>query len=280
MPGMHYDSLISVAQTLDIQQACVIVDCRFSLTDPNLGASLFADSHIPGAHFLDLNKDLSSSVTADSGRHPLPSPDTLAARLQHLGLNADQQLIAYDDQSGAFAARLWWLCRWLGHSKAAVLDGGFAAWLAAGGAIERGVSGQPPRRGNFQARIDNTLVLSAKDVEEALRHGQIELIDARGIERFSGETEPLDTVAGHIPGAINRPFIDNLHVDGHFRPKAELRERFQSTQKNVHMCGSGVTACHNILASVHAGLEMPALYPGSWSEWIRDPARPVAQGMD
>ncbi len=279
MSRMHYDTLITVDQVQASNHDCIIVDCRFSLAEPDLGARLFAKSHIQGAHFLDLNKDLSGPVTGNSGRHPLPSPDTLAARLRQLGLNSDSQLIAYDEQSGAFAARLWWLCRWLGHSKAAVLDGGFAAWQLADGPITSGINEESNAPGNFAAKVDNSLVLSAQEVQQKLQQRRITLIDARAAERFSGETEPLDLVAGHVPGALNRPFTDNLQADGRFKPSQELKERLHYGADTVHMCGSGVTACHNILASAYAGLELPVLYAGSWSEWIRDPDRPVTQGL-
>lgn len=277
---MHYDSLITVEQTRAISTSCVIVDCRFSLTEPYLGASLFAESHIEDACFLDLNKDLSSAVTADSGRHPLPSPDTLADSLRRAGLNSDSQLIAYDDRSGAFAARLWWLCHWLGHTRAAVLEGGFAAWQEAGGAIASGEYSKNTAPGNFKARPNDSLIINAQEVQQQLRLGQIQLIDARGAERFNGECEPIDLLAGHVPGSVNRPFTDNLQADGCFKSATALHSRFANMPNTVHMCGSGVTACHNILASVYAGLEMPVLYPGSWSEWIRDPDRPVTQGAN
>lgn len=276
---MHYDTLITVEQMQSFTAPSVIVDCRFSLADQDLGARLFSQSHIQGAHFLDLNKDLSSPVTASSGRHPLPPPKKLAASLRQLGLNSGSQLIAYDDRSGAFAARLWWLCRWLGHTNAAVLDGGLAAWQAADGAMASGVSAAPKAPGNFAEQLDNGLVVGAEDVLHELQQGYIELIDARDSERFSGKTEPLDAVAGHVPGASNLPFTENLRADGRFKSREELKKRFPEGRNTVHMCGSGVTACHNILASAYAGLELPTLYPGSWSEWIRDPDRPVTQDL-
>lgn len=279
IPTMHYDTLITVEQTQSFTGPSVIVDCRFSLAEPDLGARLFSQGHIQGAHFLDLDKDLSSPITASSGRHPLPPPEKLAERLRQLGLNSDSQLIAYDDRSGAFAARLWWLCRWLGHTRAAVLDGGFAAWQAADGATASGMGAAPKAHGNFTAHVDNSLALSAQEVQQKLQQGRIELIDARGSERFSGKTEPLDAVAGHVPGATNLPFTENLQADGRFRSREELKARFSGERNAVHMCGSGVTACHNILASAYAGLDLPLLYPGSWSEWIRDPDRPVAQDL-
>lgn len=279
MLTMYYDTLITVEQTQSFTDSCVVIDCRFSLAEPELGARLFAQSHIEDAHFLDLNKDLSSPVTASSGRHPLPPPEKLAASLRQLGLNSDSQLIAYDDRSGAFAARLWWLCRWLGHTRAAVLDGGLAAWQAAEGATASGISAVPIAPGNFSAHVDDSLAISAEDVLHELQQGYIELIDARGLERFSGKTEPLDAVAGHVPGARNLPFTENLQADGRFKSREELKKRFPGGRNTVHMCGSGVTACHNILASAYAGLDMPKLYPGSWSEWIRDPDRPVTQDL-
>ncbi|MEM8500207.1 MAG: sulfurtransferase [Pseudomonadota bacterium] len=279
MPIMHYDTLITVAQVQSFTGPSVIVDCRFSLEQPDLGARLFSQRHIQGAHFLDLNKDLSGSLTASSGRHPLPPPEKLADSLRKLGLNSDSQLIAYDDRSSAFAARLWWLCRWLGHTKAAVLDGGLAAWLAVEGATASGMRATPEKQGDFTAHVDNSLAASAQDVQQRLQQGDITLIDARGSERFSGKTEPLDAIAGHVPGAINLPFAANLQADGRFKSRKELKARFSGGQNTIHMCGSGVTACHNILASAYAGLEMPTLYPGSWSEWIRDPDRPVTQDL-
>jgi thiosulfate/3-mercaptopyruvate sulfurtransferase len=265
----------------------VVIDCRFDLANPDAGRNSYLAGHIPGALYADLNRDLSSPVTASSGRHPLPSPQDFAATLRTLGVGADTQVIVYDDSAGAFAARAWWLLRWLGHRAAAVLDGGLKAWLAAGGALESGVVSAATPAGNasrFTPRIDPGAVLDAAEVQALLNDPACLLIDARAPERFAGTVEPIDPVAGHVAGAVNQPFSANLAPDGRFLPPADLRrlwEKRLAGKRPEHaaaMCGSGVTACHNLLALEVAGLSGAKLYAGSWSEWIRDPKRPIAQG--
>jgi thiosulfate/3-mercaptopyruvate sulfurtransferase len=265
------------------------VDCRFDLARPDWGAQVFAAGHIPGALYAHLDHDLSGPHTAASGRHPLPDPAALAASFGHFGIDARVQVIAYDQGPGAYAARLWWLLRWLGHERVAVLDGGFAAWERAGLPVSSAPGARPAR--HFEAHADPDRVVSTAALAAALGRGDLArgaplLIDARSAERFAGENESIDPVAGHVPGAHNHPFARNLDAHGQFLPPAELRRAWTSTlrgrppQALVAMCGSGVTACHNLLALEVAGLSGAKLYAGSWSEWIRDPARAVARGPD
>jgi thiosulfate/3-mercaptopyruvate sulfurtransferase len=264
-----------------------VIDCRFDLAQPAWGARSWAQGHIPNALHADLDRDLSGPRTALSGRHPLPDPQRLAATLGRLGIDARVQVVAYDQGSGMYEARLWWLLRWLGHERVAVLDGGFAAWQRAGLPVSDLPGGRPPRqfRGAADARaLVTSAQLAAWLAEGELQRGALVLADARAADRFAGENETLDPVAGHVPGARNHPFAGNLGADGRFLPAAELRARWQQTlrgqapQQLVAMCGSGVTACHNLLALELAGLPGARLYAGSWSEWITDPARPVARG--
>jgi thiosulfate/3-mercaptopyruvate sulfurtransferase len=259
-----------------------IFDCRFDLARVQWGDAEYAASHLPGALYLHLDRDLSSAITAESGRHPLPDPHRFARRLGELGVDAHSQLIAYDQGSGAHAARLWWLARWIGLRNVAVLDGGYTAWRAAGLPVDQSA----PARGAKAVAIslDSTAWLGTAAVEELRRRPGNLLIDARGAERFAGRAETIDPIAGHIPGARNHPFLANLGADGKFLPAAELRARFGTLLGSlppsalISMCGSGVTACHSLLALEHAGLTGARLYAGSWSEWIRDPRRPVATG--
>jgi thiosulfate/3-mercaptopyruvate sulfurtransferase len=281
---------------------CVLLDCRFDLTDPDAGRKAYRDGHIPGARYVDLNRDLAGPITVDSGRHPLPSPAALARRFGELGISAGVQVVVYDAANGSFAARAWWLLRWIGHARVTVLDGGFAGWVAAGGAIESGddtgsagpLSAEPPAAGPPAAgqprsealtpTVDATAVVSTSELRDALRDPGRRLIDARAAERYAGTVEPIDPVAGHVPGAVNHPFTGNLAPDGRFLPADELRDRWLKSLGGaapsdlILMCGSGVTACHNLLAMELAGLPGAKLYAGSWSEWIRDPAHPVARG--
>jgi thiosulfate/3-mercaptopyruvate sulfurtransferase len=262
----------------------VIVDTRFDLAEPESGRRAYAAAHIPGAVYAHLDEDLAGPVSAGTGRHPLPDPDTLAAKLGAWGAGEHTQLVAYDDGSGAYAARLWWLARWLGHDAAAVLDGGLAAWRALGLPLTTEAPRPVARR--FVARPRPGLALSTPEVAASTASGEVLLLDARAAPRFRGEVEPIDAVAGHVPGARNHPFQENLGSDGRFLPPAELRARYlralagRDAAEVVCMCGSGVTACHDLLALEHAGLHGARLYPGSWSEWIRDPARPVATGAE
>jgi thiosulfate/3-mercaptopyruvate sulfurtransferase len=262
--------------------AWVVFDCRFKLTDIHAGRRAYEAGHIPGARYADLEADLSGPMTVASGRHPLPEPDVLATKLGQWGVDASKQVVAYDDGSGALAARLWWLLRWLGHPEAAVLDGGFAGWQSEGRPLERETP--VPAAVRFEARTDNGLWVSTADVEATLGKPDTLLVDARSTARFRGEQETLDPVAGHIPGSVNRPFESNLDPTGRFLPAAQLQEKFaalagaRAPHEVIHSCGSGVTACHNLLAMEIAGLSGSRLYPGSWSEWIRDVRRPIARG--
>lgn len=279
---MIYRTLIDVETTaahLD-DPDWVLVDCRFSLADPAAGRRAYCDGHLPGAVYADLEQDLSAPVTPATGRHPLPDPRSLARRFGEWGIGPGVQVVAYDDMGGTFAARLWWSLRWLGHDAAALLDGGIGAWVAAGHTLSTAETPPAPRA--FESRVSEGVAM-ADTVKRAEDEGGV-LIDARTAERFSGEQEPIDPVAGRIPGAVNAPTDGNLGSDGRFLPPAALRERFQAllgerdARAAIHYCGSGVTACHNLLAMEYAGLRGSRLYPGSWSEWIRDPGRPVARG--
>jgi thiosulfate/3-mercaptopyruvate sulfurtransferase len=257
-----------------------IVDCRFDLMHPEAGRRAYLEAHIPGARYADLNLDLSAPVGPSTGRHPLPPPAVFAARVRELGIGNHTQVVAYDDANSSFAARLWWMLRWLGHDAVAVLDGGFKAWTAAGGARE---AGEPAAAAeHFTARIRAESVVSTGEVERALRDGTALLVDARAAERFAGTVEPIDKVAGHVPGAVSHPFSVNLAADGRFLPGAELEKRWRERlagalpETLIAMCGSGVTACHHLLSLEAAGLPGGRLYAGSWSEWISDSRRPVA----
>jgi thiosulfate/3-mercaptopyruvate sulfurtransferase len=282
-----------------------VLDCRFDLPRPDWGASAYAAGHVPNALYAHLDRDLSGPITPGSGRHPLPSLGRLAETFGHWGIDDDVQVVAYDQANGAFAARLWWLLRWAGHPKVAVLNGGFAAWQQAGLPTDTAPGARQPR--TFTPRPADTAVVSTAELERMLSAGELAagasvLVDARGADRFAGENETIDPVAGHIPGARNHPFVRNVDAKGRFLPVGELRERWQATlggralgggtlgaagvtdatdaNRAIAMCGSGVTACHNLLALEIAGLPGTRLYAGSWSEWIRDPGRPVTRGAD
>lgn len=284
---MQYQTLISSAQLaagLQLPQ-WVVVDCRFALAEPELGAQQYQRGHIPGAHYAHLNRDLSGPVRpGQTGRHPLPDVGAIERTLGGWGIGAGVQVVAYDDSGGTMAARLWLMLRWLGHTAAAVLDGGLPAWQAAGYTLSSAPAAQTPRR--FNAHLNNALLASAADVAAARTDAQRALLDVRSAVRFRGEEEPLDAVAGHIPGARNAPHTDSLQPDGSFRPVAELHAHFDallhgaSAADCILYCGSGVTAAHTALALQHAGHQPPRVYVGSWSEWITDPARPVATGAN
>lgn len=258
-----------------------ILDCRHDLADPQFGRNAYTDGHIPGALFVHLDEDLSGPKTGTNGRHPLPDPMVFAARLGALGVGNDTQVVAYDDAGGMFAARLWWMMRWLGHERVAVLDGGLRAWRDAAQPLSSRVPTFSPA--HFEPSL-RPLAVDAGFVARHLEAPDMVLIDARSPDRFRGENETLDPVGGHIPGAVNRFFRDNLDADGCFRPAATLHDAFAALLRGrdasaaVHQCGSGVTACHNLLAMEHAGLHGSRLYPGSWSEWCADPRRPIATG--
>jgi len=259
-----------------------VFDCRFDLARPAYGRTAYLDEHVPGAVFADLNGDLSSPPTPGSGRHPLPEPGAFAAWLRGCGVDADSRVVAYDDGNGAYAARLWWMLRWLGHEEVAVLDGGMRRWLQLGLPLTEDVPA--PAAGNFVARPRPALAATAEDVLAATRDASQRLLDARAPERYRGEVEPIDRVAGHVPGARNHPFGLSLDGQGRFLPPAALRDALAASLDGVAAgstiayCGSGVTACPLLLALELAGLHGARLYPGSWSEWSSDPARPVATG--
>ncbi len=273
-----YDTLIDhkVLYVHHEDPAWCLLDCRASLTDPAAGAAAYAAGHIPGALFADLATDLSGPLIAGvTGRHPLPDSSALADTFGRWGIDARTQVVAYDAGNGAYAARAWWLLRWLGHAAVAVLNGGLAGWQAAGYPLRGDV--ETRRATTFPIRTALTRVVNVEDVVAG--RGSMDLVDARAEARFRGEVEPIDPVAGHIPGARCVPFEGNLDGDGRFAAPEVLRRRFEANHQPdrelVCYCGSGVTACHNILAMRHAGLPEATLYAGSFSEWIRDPARPV-----
>jgi thiosulfate/3-mercaptopyruvate sulfurtransferase len=255
-----------------------VMDCRFDLLRPEKGRQDYLSGHIPGAVHADLDKDLADPVRKDSGRHPLPDPDRFARVLGGWGISNSSQVVAYDHASGAIASRLWWLLRWLGHSRVAVLDGGIEAWSRAGGMLS--TESARPVGATFRAVINNALVLSTAELLR--KPGSIQLVDARDRERYLGRSEPIDAIAGHVPGARNLPFSESLRPDGRFLEPQDLRTRWRSVLGDTGeapwaaMCGSGVTACHLALSAEIAGIRPPRLYAGSWSEWIRDPDRPVA----
>jgi thiosulfate/3-mercaptopyruvate sulfurtransferase len=268
-----------------------IIDCRFDLGRPQWGREAYASARIPHALYAHLDHDLSGKVSASTGRHPLPPVDEMAERLGRWGIDGQVQVVAYDQGSGAYAARLWWLLRWLGHGRAAVLDGGFTAWQEERLPIETTPPESPAQRErparHFEPHADADMVVSTTQLEELIASRQfasagVVLVDARSADRFAGRNETIDPVAGHIPSARNHPFTDNVDAAGRFLARSTLRERFANTLAGVPpdaaicMCGSGVSACHNLLAMEVAGLQGARLYDGSWSEWIRDPKRPVA----
>lgn len=277
---MH-STLISATQLHALLPAAVVIDCRFDLAQPDAGRKAYAAGHIPGALYAHLDSDLSSPITPVTGRHPLPNPEALAETFGRWGISNATQVIAYDADAGMFASRLWWLLRWLGHSAVAVLDGGFKAWQAAGFAIDAAVPA--PQPATFVGRVQKEMVVSASEVAALIKRSDWRVLDARAPERFRGEVEPIDSVAGHVPGARNHPFAWNMGSNGRVLPLAELKQKYLASLAGVSsdhviaMCGSGVTACHNLLAMEAAGLPGAKLYAGSWSEWIRDPSRPIAK---
>lgn len=291
MPDVPFSTLIEpgeLAALLDgggagfaSRRTLAIVDCRHDLAHPEWGAQSYAAGHIPGASFAHLDRDLSSPMGPKTGRHPLPDPERLAQRLGRFGIDRSVQVVAYDQGSGAIAARLWWLLRFLGHESAAVLDGGFAAWQAAG--LPVSTAEERPAARRFETTPHPAWYATAEEVARGLERREIVLVDARAADRFAGRNETLDPVAGHVPGARNHPFARNLDSDGRFLPPQELGRLWRETlggaspEAVVSMCGSGVTACHNLLAMERAGLHGARLYAGSWSEWCRDPTRPVAR---
>ncbi|AIG03598.1 rhodanese-like domain-containing protein [Pseudomonas fluorescens] len=283
---MPLAQLISPQQLAERQKhaGLVILDCRFALEDPDYGRCSYAEGHIEGAQYADLERHLSGPVTKGvTGRHPLPAPQVLAQQLQAWGINADSEIVLYDDGPGAFAARAWWLLVWLGkRDGVSILDGGLKAWHAAGFPLSLDAPKIEP--GTFAATPDNHLLLDAEHLQKRLGQPGLTLIDARALPRFRGEVEPIDPIAGHIPGAQCAAFNENLGSDGRFLPAAQLKQRFadklqgRSPDELVAYCGSGVTACHNLFALSLAGYPLGKLYAGSWSEWINDPQRQIATG--
>ena len=280
----RFTTLISAASLLAHldDPAFVIVDCRHALADFGLGRRLYDESHVPGAFFASVEEDLAGSKSGRNGRHPMPDPSEFARFLRGLGVDSTTQIVAYDGGADMFAARLWFLCRWIGHDATAVLDGGFAAWLAAGYPVTATVP-RANRPGNLTEHPDTHVLVDADYVLAHLDAG-MQLLDARAEDRFAGMNETIDPVAGHIPGARNRWFKRNFNDDGTFKSPETLRAEFAAhgldPQRVVHNCGSGVSAAANQLAMAHAGLLGSRVYGGSWSEWIADPSRPIATGPE
>lgn len=283
---MPLAQLISPPQLAERQKhaGLVILDCRFALEDPDYGRCSYAEGHIEGAQYADLERHLSGPVTRGvTGRHPLPTPQALVRQLQAWGINADSEIVLYDDGPGAYAARAWWLLAWLGkRDGVSILDGGLKAWHNAGFPLSLDAPKIEP--GTFVGSPDNHLLLDAEHLQKRLGQPGLTLIDARALPRFRGEVEPIDPIAGHIPGAQCAAFNENLGSDGRFLPVEQLKQRFaqklqdRSPDELVAYCGSGVTACHNLFALSLAGYPLGKLYAGSWSEWINDPQREIATG--
>jgi thiosulfate/3-mercaptopyruvate sulfurtransferase len=259
----------------------VIFDCRHDLARHTYGRAQFLEAHIPGAHFLDAESDFSGVKGAHTGRHPLPDPAAFAAKLGALGVDETKQVVTYDAHGGVFAARVWWMLRWLGHDAAAVLDGGYDEWLREGRRVSSAVPPPAPKRFVPQPR---PVHVDTAFVQANLAGGRARVIDARAPDRYRGDNETLDPVGGHIPGAVNRFYKDNLDATGRFKPAEQLAQEWRAIlggvapERIVHSCGSGVSACHNALAMEIAGLRGSFLYPGSWSEWCAEPTRPIATG--
>lgn len=287
---MSFTTLIEASVLRDLigKPDVTVIDCRFDLSNRSRGRAAFLEGHIPRARYADLETDLSGPVTAKSGRHPLPAPKDFVAALERWGIGNATQVIVYDDAGGSYAARAWWLLRWLGHEAVAVLNGGINAWVAAGGLKEPGEERPLQERASSGGTIlpasNHAALIETADIERFLANPANLLVDARAADRFAGSVEPIDTVAGHISGAVNHPFSTNLGPDGRFLPPAELRRRWElrlagrKPEGVAAMCGSGVTACHNLLGLEIAGFKGAKLYAGSWSEWIRDLSRAVARG--
>jgi len=258
-----------------------VFDCRFSLDDPQQGWREYQEGHIPGALYAHLDRDLSGEIVpGETGRHPLPEPEDFVDTLSSWGVDHRVQVAAYDARGGAIAARLWWMLKWMGHDQAAILEGGWPAWQKAGYAVEEKISRREERV--FRPDMRPELFVNVDFVDRIRKDENYILVDARDAERYRGEEEPIDPIAGHIPGAISAPYVENLTPDRDFRSIAELRSKYErilsgrSPEQVVFYCGSGVTSIHHLIAMVHAGYELPRLYPGSWSEWITDADRPVA----
>jgi thiosulfate/3-mercaptopyruvate sulfurtransferase len=279
---MEYTTLIEPAELAPhlADPDWIVIDCRFELSDPAAGARQYAEGHVPGARYAHLEADLSGPVTPVTGRHPLPDPQEFVRRVGAWGIAGTSQVVAYDAADGAAAARLWWMLRWVGHRRVAVLNGGLKVWVGAGRPVSDRAPVVTPRI--FTPRIAADAAVGVEELRARLAAGELLLVDARSSDRFAGRNETLDPVAGHVPGARNHPFLANVDSDSRFLTGPELRERWRPLladaggREIVCMCGSGVTACHNLLALEIAGHRGGRLYAGSWSEWIRDPSRPVA----
>ncbi len=262
----------------------IVFDCRFTLAETGAGRAAYLQSHLPGAIYVHLDDDMSSPITASTGRHPLPDVTAFSEKLSVWGVDASKQVIVYDDAFGAIAGRMWWLLRWLGHTRVAVLDGGLPTWQRENYPMQSVLPSLSPAA--FFPNVNNELLVDVEFVESRMSNDNFVIVDARAEERFSGDAEPLDNVAGHIPGALNMPFDDNLAISSLFETQEVLTQLYKDVIKQVdyenviHMCGSGVTACHNILAMEYAGMRGSKLYAGSWSEWITDPKKPVAVNED
>ena len=285
---MIHDTLVTVEQlvaALKTSDLPLLLDCSHDLSDADAGRRAYDASHIPGARHVHLDQVLSAPKTGRNGRHPLPDREDFARSMAALGADDDTQVVAYDNAGGMYAARLWWMLRWAGHRAAAVLDGGLGAWKAAGLPLSTDAPA-PPAAGTFSLREPLAGTVSFDEVRANLTSAARLLLDARAPDRFRGENETLDPVGGHIPGATNRFFKDNLQTDGRFKPAEQLRREFDAlgggrpAAELVSQCGSGVTACHNLLAMEVAGLHGAALYPGSWSEWCTQPGAPVVTGIE
>ena len=280
MPHTTLVSTAELAAHLD-DPAWALFDCRHDLAQPDSGALAYAAAHIPGARFLHLDRDLAAPTTGKNGRHPLPDAQAFMRTLGAAGVDSTKQVVAYDDKTGVYAARLWWMLRWLGHENVAVLDGGYAKWTKEGRAVNNAVPQLAPARFAGQPR---PVTVDAEDVMRSLGQPGRILVDARAPDRYRGENETLDPLGGRIPGSINRFFRENLDAEGCFKPAAELASAYTALLGKlppdalVHSCGSGVSACHNLLAMEIAGLPGSRLYPGSWSEWCSDPSRPTGKG--
>lgn len=269
-----------LAQEID-QAACVIVDTRHDLTNPQWGHDAYLSGHLPGAIFFSIDHDLAAAKNGKNGRHPLPTVETFAATLGKNGIDRNTKVVIYDQGSAMFVGRLWWMLRWMGHDEVYVLDGGYARWTQEGRTVETRVPAPEPRE--YLAAPRESMRISMLDTKKAMTSPEMRIIDARAPERYRGEVEPIDPVAGHIPGAINRPFSQNLR-DGVFKPAQELKAEFEAilagrgAAQVIHQCGSGVSALANMIAMEHAGLAGSKLYPGSWSEWCTHEDNPVARG--
>ena len=277
-----YSTVVSTEQLAQHvnDPAWVVIDCRFTLTHTEAGRATYTQGHIPGARYAHLDQDLAGPKTGSNGRHPLPGAQVFAQKLGAWGIDTDTQVVVYDDSFGAIAVRLWWMLRWMGHDAVALLDGGLPKWQREQRPLNADLPQVTPTV--FKPQVRHDMVV---DTDTVLGATSALIVDARAEMRFIGEIEPLDPIAGHVPGAKNLPFDDNLAMDGTLLPATELRELYtelldgKSPEQVIHMCGSGVTTCHNLLAMEIAGLKGGKLYAGSWSEWIADPSRPIAKGL-